>query len=205
MWLIVGLGNPGPDYENTRHNLGFMVVDELAQRLQPGEWGRRYDARYLATWLQGKEVVLVEPLTFMNNSGGPVRAWLQALGLPTSRLIVIHDDLDLPRGRLKVVAGGGHGGHRGVRSIQEELQASDFIRVKLGIGHPGRGVDPTGYVLAPFGEDEKETAMEVVKRGADAVEVIVADGIEVAQNRFNRRPIQTVTRGGRSEVLKADG
>lgn len=189
MWLIVGLGNPGQVYESTRHSLGFMVVGELAQRLQPGKRGRQYDALYLATRLQGEEVILIEPLTFMNRSGGPVRAWLQTLQLPASRLIVVHDDLDLPSGRLKVVAGGGHGGHKGVRSIQEELQTSDFARVKLGIGHPGGGVDPTDYVLAPFEEDEKETAMEVVKQGADAVEVIVGHGLEVAQNRFNRRPI----------------
>ncbi|MBI3988014.1 MAG: aminoacyl-tRNA hydrolase [candidate division NC10 bacterium] len=184
----MGLGNPGPVYEGTRHNLGFMVMAELVQRLQPEKRGKRYNALYFATKLQGEEVVLVEPLAFMNRSGGPVRAWLQTLQLPASRLIVVHDDLDLPSGRLKVVAGGGHGGHKGVRSIQEELQTSDFVRVKLGIGHPGGGVDPTDYVLAPFEEDEKETAMDVVERGADAVEVIMGQGLEVAQNRFNRRP-----------------
>lgn len=187
MWMVAGLGNPGPEYESTRHNAGFMVVDELGRRLRAGPFRKRFDSLYLRARFQGEEILFVKPLSFMNLSGGPVRAWLSAMKLPPSCLIVVHDDLDLPLGRLKVVGRGGHGGHRGVLSIQEELGTSEFIRVKVGIGRPPAGLEPTTYVLTPFSEAEAEGRTEAVRRAADAVEVIIAKGLSAAMNYFNVR------------------
>lgn len=187
MWLVAGLGNPGPEYESTRHNMGFMVIDELGRRLRAGPFRRRFNSLYLRTQVQGEEILFVKPLRFMNFSGGPIRAWLSAIKLPPSGLIVVHDDLDLPLGRLRIVRRGGPGGHRGVLSIQEALGTSEFIRVKVGIGRPPAGLDPIAYVLAPFGEAEAGDWAEAVRRAADAVEVIIAKGLQAAMNHFNVR------------------
>lgn len=195
MWMVAGLGNPGPEYESTRHNAGFMVVDELGRRLRAGPFRKRFDSLYLRTRFQGEEILFVKPLSFMNLSGRPVRAWLSAMKLPPSCLIVVHDDLDLPLGRLKVVGRGGHGGHRGVLSIQEELGTSEFIRVKVGIGRPPAGLEPTTYVLTPFSEAEAEGRAEAVRRAADAVEVIIAKGLSAAMNCFNIRGQGSGVRG----------
>jgi len=192
--MVVGLGNPGPEYECSRHNVGFLVVDELARRGKAGPFQVRFDSFYLRARIHGEEVLLVKPQSFMNASGRPVRAWLDALQLLPSRLIVVHDDLDLPLGRLKVTRGGGHGGHRGVRSLQEALGTSDFPRVKVGIGRPPAGLDPVAYVLAPFDPAEAEEAAAAIGSAADAVEMVVVRSLEAAQNRFNVRSKEWVSR-----------
>lgn len=149
MWLIAGLGNPGSEYIASRHNVGFLVVEELTRR-----WGQRFRRRrgeslYAEGTLGGERIILIKPLSFMNQSGGPIKIWLQKTAIPPERLMVIHDDLDLAFGRIRVVAQGRHGGHQGVRSIQEAIGTVIFPRVRVGIGKPDKG-DEVKFVLAPF-------------------------------------------------------
>jgi PTH1 family peptidyl-tRNA hydrolase len=186
-WLVVGLGNPGPDYAGTRHNVGFSVVERLADEargeFQPGP-GRSRVARVRLT---GVPVVLAEPLAFMNASGDPVAACLASLGLPVERLLVVHDDLDLTLGRIKVVAEAGTGGHRGVAGIQAVLGTSGFPRIRVGIGRPGETEDAALRVLSAFTEAEAPVAAEALGRAAAAARSVVADGPAAAMNRFNTR------------------
>ena len=185
-WLIVGLGNPGREYERSRHNLGFMVVDELARR----HTGRASDRA--AKSLTGRirigdvEAVLAKPQTMMNLSGQAMKALRSKYGVPLERTIVVHDELDLPFGRLRVRAGGSSAGNHGVDSIIAALGTRDFTRVRIGIGKPpGDGAD---HVLSPFTESERSQLSDVVKRGADAVETAVQHGLERAMTDFNRAP-----------------
>jgi PTH1 family peptidyl-tRNA hydrolase len=186
LWLIVGLGNPGPEYERSRHNVGFLVVDELARRCRLRISRHRLESLSGAGRLRGEPVTLIKPLCFMNESGRPVKAWLERQAIPPERLVVIHDDLDLSFGRIKVAARGGHGGHRGVRFIQEAIETTLFPRVRVGIGRPGRG-DEVEFVLSPFNDDEARLLPELLGRAADAVEEIVVRGVASAMNRFNVR------------------
>lgn len=188
MWLVVGLGNPGPEYEGTRHNLGFRVVDELAARAGAGLTRRRSEVLYASVRISRQPVTLLKPLGYMNRSGEAVQAWLQALGLGPDRLVVVHDDLDLPLGRLRIVPGGRSAGHRGVQSIQDRLGTQAFARVRMGIGRPPEAEGAVSHVLAPFIEVEAAEAATVSARAADAVETLLAEGLAVARNRFNARP-----------------
>lgn len=185
--LVVGLGNPGPQYAGTRHNVGFAVVERLA-----GETGARFSTRRLEAEaatadLGGVPVLLLKPLTFMNRSGPAVAAWLLALGLPASRLVVVHDDLDLPLGRLRVVGSAGPGGHRGVASIQDALGTRDIPRVRVGIGRPREGQDAALRVLEPFTPEEVPTAAAMVEQAASAVRTLVVSGLTAAMDRYNVR------------------
>jgi peptidyl-tRNA hydrolase, PTH1 family len=186
LWLIAGLGNPGREYASSRHNVGFLILDELARRVGRRVSRRRADALAAEVGLGSSPVTLIKPLAFMNESGGPVKAWLNVTGVLPDRLVVIHDDLDLDFGRVKVVARGGHGGHRGVRAIQDAIGTREFPRVRVGIGRPDRG-DEVAFVLAPFDEADAGRLPDVVSRAADAVEEIVARGVSSAMNRFNIR------------------
>ena len=185
MKLIVGLGNPGARYAATRHNVGFMVADCLARR-----WRLRFSRLPVAVVARGRlrdqAVVLIEPLTFMNCSGEALAELDPELQLASGDLIVVHDDLDLARGRVAIKAGGGTGGHRGIASITER-RGPDFVRVRVGIGRPGEGRDPVTYVLEPFDTSEREVIDPAIERAADAVEAIIADGVVRAMNRFNTR------------------
>ncbi|MFQ5882951.1 MAG: aminoacyl-tRNA hydrolase [Candidatus Methylomirabilales bacterium] len=186
MWCIVGLGNPGSEYARSRHNVGFLVVEELARRL-----GRRFTRRlrgsvYTEETSKGGPVTLIKPLSFMNESGSPVKDWLEKSGLSPERLLVIHDDLDLAFGRIKVVARGGHGGHQGICSIQEQIGSVAFPRVRVGIGRPDKGKE-VEFVLSEFHEAETQVLPELIGRAADAVEEIVANSVASAMNRFNVR------------------
>jgi PTH1 family peptidyl-tRNA hydrolase len=172
----VGLGNPGRSYERTRHNVGFLVADEIARR-HGGSWRKRKKTEAAPVRLDHKEVTLLKPTTFMNNSGSALA------GYRAEDLIVIHDDLDLPPGGVRVKVGGGAGGHNGLRSVIERL-GPDFVRVRLGIGRPPVGVGVTDYVLS--GMDA--AVRDAVPRAADAVEAVVESGPEAAMNRFNARP-----------------
>lgn len=188
MKLVVGLGNPGPEYADTRHNAGFRVVERLATRhgiaLRPE---RRFAGRFGDGIANGVAVGLLEPHTWMNLSGKAVAAAVDALPLGDlgSDLVVVYDDLDLPFGRLRVRPGGGAGGHNGLADIQERLGCSDFPRVRFGIGRPPAGGDPVDYVLAPFDAEQRVALDAHVERAADAVEAILAEGVTSAMNRYN--------------------
>ena len=184
MRVIVGLGNPGRRYAATRHNVGVMVVAELARRwrlsLRPTPYGSR-----LAQGLIGDEpVLIVEPQMYMNLSG-PALSQLEP-PVHAAELIVVHDDLDLDCGRLRIKRDGGSGGHRGIASIVECL-GPNFVRVRVGVGRPAVGEDPAAYVLSPFADSEREPIGAAVERAADAVDCILRHGVEVAMNQFNTR------------------
>ena len=185
--MVVGLGNPGPEYEASRHNVGFRVVDALAVRAGAGFTRRRYRSLSARGSLHGVRVLFVKPLTFMNDSGTTVLAWQQAVGIDPARIIVIHDDLDLQTSRLRIKSGGGHGGHKGVRSVMEALGTGAFLRVKVGIGRPRPGHDPVEHVLGLFEKPEREEIDQAVGQAADAVEALMREGPEAAMNRYNVR------------------
>ncbi len=185
MKLIVGLGNPGPEYARTRHNLGYMVVAALAQNWRVSLKNHKMDALWGRGRVDGEPVILAQPTTFMNLSGRAVARLLHYWKLLPANLIVIHDDLDIPFGRLKLVLGGGAGGHKGVLSIMNALDTAQFYRVKLGIGRPPVGMAPEEYVLKPFSREELQEAAALVEKAAQAVQVLVAEGLAAAQNRFH--------------------
>jgi peptidyl-tRNA hydrolase, PTH1 family len=186
-WLVAGLGNPGPAYAGTRHNVGFRVVERLAAearvRLVPEVFQTE------AAWANesGAWVLLVKPQAFMNLSGPPVASWLSALELPVEKLVVIHDDLDLPLGRLRLTGGAGSGGHRGVASIQAALGTKDFPRVRLGIGRPDEQEDAADRVLGEFLPEERPLVEEMVGRAAAAVQSLMGAGLAAAMARYNVR------------------
>jgi len=182
--LIIGLGNPGRIYAVTRHNVGAMVVEQAAARwaIALKDRGRACQGR---GHVDGVEVALARPLAWMNESGPVVADLVQDWGVALSDLLVIHDDLDLPVGRLRIKREGGAGGHNGIRSIQTALDRSDFCRVKLGVGRPAPGQETADYVLSPFGPNEKPFIQETVERAVAALEYWIRDGVEAAMNRFN--------------------
>jgi len=195
LWLIAGLGNPGLTYKGTRHNIGFLVVEELASRGGMSLRGRRKQARYASGRLNEEEVTLIKPLTFMNRSGLSVSAWLGALHLDPSHLVVIHDDLDLSPFHIRVRRDGGDGGHRGISSISQELGSRDFLRIRVGIGRPPEGCPSSDYVLQPFSSGEKEGLLGAVRRAADVAMALIHEGLDAAMNRFNVRVQQTKSGG----------
>lgn len=182
--LICGLGNPGVEYARTRHNLGFVVAEELARRSELA-WSR---SRLLATvargTLAGQDTVLAKPTTYMNDSGIAVSRLLKWYKIATTELLIVCDDLDLPFGSLRLRAGGSPGGHNGLLSIGQQLGATDFARLRVGIGRPRHG-DPRDFVLSRFSATEEQALPEVVERAADAAETVVRDGILAAMNSFN--------------------
>ena len=184
MRLIVGLGNPGPAHADTRHNVGFRVVEALAA--QAGIRFRRHGEVLRAEGrLAAQAVTLAKPQSYMNRSGPVVAALIGDLGLDLSAVIVVHDDLDLEPGRLRIKARGGHGGHNGVLSIIDALESDRFARVKIGIGRPPDDVEPGNYVLAPVSARERAVLEEAVLQAAKAVECWVGEGLMAAMNRFN--------------------
>ena len=188
MKLVVGLGNPGIEYQFTPHNLGFLTIDRLAERHNVVVGSRRCQAATVKTKLAGHEVLLAKPETFMNLSGLSVRKLVEDLEIdPASGLIVAYDELDLPFGTLRIKQRGGTAGHNGLESIIGSLGTDDFVRVRLGIqpDHPVR--DGAKYVLSQFKKSQLEAVDELVDRGADAVEAILKDGLAAAMNRFNQR------------------
>lgn len=185
MHLLVGLGNPGGEYERNRHNLGFRIADELAARTRAPGWRAKFGAELTETTLAGERVLLCKPMEFMNLSGQAVARVAGFWKIPAARTIVAHDELDLPFGRLKLGAGGGHGGHNGLRSLLADLGTAEFLRVRVGIGRPPAGRDPADYLLSDFSRAEEKDLPEVVGRAADAVEDIVARGLTAAMNKFN--------------------
>lgn len=185
MRLIVGLGNPGEKYRRTRHNAGFMVVDELAQRLPPGLAEPIDEAWAVKTEVAGERVVLVKPQSFMNRSGPVVEAALRRFNVEPDRLVVISDDVALPLGSLRIRARGSHGGQNGLRSIIESIGSEEFPRLRFGIASSEPVIDLAGFVLSDFTDSEVLRVQEMVSRAADAVVAIVELGVEAAMNHFN--------------------
>ena len=199
-WLVVGLGNPGAQYAANRHNLGAMVVEELARRTgstlgRPGGLaGRRPQATVaearlgvLAGGAPGPRVVLARPTTYMNESGGPVAALARYYGVPPERTVLVHDELDIPFADVRVKLGGGEGGHNGLRDTSRALGTRAYVRVRVGIGRPPGRMDAADYVLHDFGSTERNDVPWLVDRAADAVEAIVVEGLHVAQQRVHTK------------------
>jgi PTH1 family peptidyl-tRNA hydrolase len=184
-WLVVGLGNPGKEYQLTRHNVGFRVAERLARK-QGIQLRRRRKGAHVGEGRMGREkVILAKPLTYMNKSGVAAKRLIEDLGIPLDRLVVVHDDLDLPCGRMKIKDKGGHGGHKGVQSIIQELGSSDFLRVKIGIGKPLDPEQGADYVLSPFAAEERSLVKESIEQAAEAIEAIIVSGKDQAMNRYN--------------------
>ena len=186
MKLVVGLGNPGPQYRNHRHNAGFMVLDLLHERASASEWREKYVGLAARGVLAGHEVTLLKPQTFMNLSGRAVQRAVQQLGLRPQDILVVHDELDLAWGDVRAKQGGGHGGHNGLRDISASIGA-DYARVRVGIGRPTQGT-VEHFVLTPFSSEESTTLGDVLTRAADAAELAIAQGIEAAMNKTNMKP-----------------
>ncbi|MGH8968387.1 MAG: aminoacyl-tRNA hydrolase [Actinomycetes bacterium] len=185
VWLVVGVGNPGPGYAGNRHNVGFMVVDLLAERMGARFKRHKTHADTVEGRLAGERVVLAKPRSHMNDSGGPVAGLRDFFKVPLDRLVVVHDELDLPYGGLRLKLGGGDNGHNGLRSIRRSIGSGEFLRVRFGIGRPPGRMDPAAFVLRDFGAAERGELGVDVDRTADAVEALVADGLDRAQNAFN--------------------
>jgi PTH1 family peptidyl-tRNA hydrolase len=184
--LVVGLGNPGPEYERTRHNVGFLVADVLAERVG-GRFTvhKKSGADLLEARLDGRKVLLAKPRTYMNLSGRPVAALARFFSVPPTEVIVVHDELDLPFGTLRLKRGGGEGGHNGLRSISSALTTKDYLRVRFGIGRPPGRQDPADFVLKPFATPERKELPVLVEQAADAVELLLRAGLESAQNQLH--------------------
>lgn len=185
-WLIVGLGNPGAEYEQTRHNIGAMGCDVLAERLQ-SKFSRhkRGNADVVEARLGVARLVVAKPRSFMNTSGGPVKALADFYKVPLEQLVVLHDELDLPFAAQRYKLGGGDNGHNGLKSIRAAMGSGDFLRVRLGIGRPPGRQDPADFVLRAFSSTERKDLPTFLERAADGVEALVTQGLATAQNAFN--------------------
>jgi peptidyl-tRNA hydrolase, PTH1 family len=184
--IVVGLGNPGPEYAGNRHNLGWRVVDLLAeQRGDRFKKGARGFADVVETRIGDERVVLAKPRSYMNESGGRVKAVLNFYKVSPEQLIVVHDELDIPFAQVRLKVGGGPGGHNGVRSVDAALGTKDYARVRVGIGRPPGRMDPADFVLRDFSAAERKELPLLIERGADAVETLLRQGLAAAQNLFH--------------------
>jgi PTH1 family peptidyl-tRNA hydrolase len=187
MRLIIGLGNPGTHYEHTRHNAGFMVVDRLAEDFGIVVDKNRFDVRYGRGSIEGQTVMLAKPMAFMNRSGWPVQKLAAYFKASSRDLIVIHDDIDLAFGRLKIKEKGGHGGHKGLKSIIDALGEGEFVRLRMGVGRSGAQGNIPDYVLGRFTADEARVLGAVIVRAREAIVTILTEGPAAAMNRFNAK------------------
>jgi peptidyl-tRNA hydrolase, PTH1 family len=190
-WLVVGLGNPGPAYAGHRHNVGYLVVDELVRRqgspLRAHKTGRAevLEGRFTPPGVEGPRVVLVRPRSYMNELGGPVKALASFYDVPPERIVAIHDELDIPFETMRVKLGGGDNGHNGLRSLRSSLGTGDFYRVRVGVGRPPGRQDPADFLLSNYSAAERKVLPLEVDRAADAVESLVTHGLERTQQEFN--------------------
>ena len=187
MKLLVGLGNPGPDYARSRHNVGFLVADEVARGVGARFTLRKFAAEIAEAESRGERVWIVKPQTYMNHSGESVGPALRYWKLSLQDLVVVHDDLELEPLRVQVKIGGGHGGHNGVRSLNAHLGSPDYARVRVGVGRPPPAVDPADWVLGRFGKGEEAELEAVVRLAGEAAWIAAVDGAVKAMNQFNRR------------------
>jgi PTH1 family peptidyl-tRNA hydrolase len=191
VWLVVGLGNPGPSYSGHRHNIGYLVVEELARRMGSGfrahKSGRAdvVEGRFGAPRAPGPRVVLARARCYMNESGGAVKALTTFYKVPPARVIAIHDELDLPFGTMRVKLGGGDNGHNGLKSLRSSFGTGDFHRVRIGIGRPPGRQQVADWVLANYSSTERKDVPFQVDRAADAVEMLIGEGLEKTQQKFN--------------------
>lgn len=187
MKLVVGLGNPGPEYARTRHNLGFRVADGLASEWRTGFTARKFGAEIAEATAGGERIWIMKPQTYMNHSGEAVGAALRFLKLPLEALVVAHDDLELEPFRVQVKVGGGHGGHNGIKSVNAHLGSPDYVRVRLGVGRPPPQVDPADWVLSRFAAGDEPAVEECVGLAVQAARTAAEQGAVQAMNDFNRR------------------
>ncbi|MGO2053323.1 MAG: aminoacyl-tRNA hydrolase [Glutamicibacter sp.] len=186
-WLVAGLGNPGPGYAGNRHNIGHMVLDELAQR--SGSKFKTHTSR--AQIIQGRlgiggpRIVLAKPLTYMNLSGGPVANLAKFFGIGIEKLIVVHDEIDIPFDTVKLKRGGGEGGHNGLRDISKAMGSKDYLRVRAGVGRPSGRMETADWVLQDFSKTEKQVLPFLIDNSADAVELLMSSGLDAAQEKFH--------------------
>jgi len=194
-WLVVGLGNPGPSYAGNRHNVGAMVVDELARR--HGSQLRTHKARAVAAQVRlgtgpggipGPAAVIAVPSSYMNESGGPVSGLLRFFSVPVERLVVVHDELDIDAGAVRLKRGGGEGGHNGLRSISQSIGTKDYCRLRFGVGRPPGRMDAAAFVLKDFSAAERKELPFAIDRAADATEALLTKGLIEAQNQFHTDP-----------------
>ncbi|MBW3561174.1 MAG: aminoacyl-tRNA hydrolase [Actinobacteria bacterium] len=187
-WLVVGLGNPESEYGGTRHNVGADVVHALADRFRTDlSANKRVGCEIAEVRDGGERVVLARPMTYMNESGGPVRSTAGWYKIPAERTVVVHDDLDLEVGAIRLKRGGGSGGHNGLKDIARRFGTQEFLRVRVGIGRPTGRRDPVDHVLSRFGEDEREEIDVTIQEAGDAILGLVHDGLEPTQNRYHNR------------------
>jgi len=187
--LVVGLGNPGSKYAATRHNIGFTVLDRLAAEFGIDIGREKFSAQFGRGRVEGLDVVLAKPMAYMNLSGPPVRAVADFFRISLQTVVVVHDDIDLDYGRIKIKAKGGHGGHNGIRSVINAFGGGDFTRLRVGIGRSGVGVQVADYVLDQFTRDEAAELPHLIGRARDAVVTILCKGTKVGMNQFNMKPV----------------
>jgi len=183
--MIVGLGNPGPEYERTRHNAGFLTIDLLAENLRATYWKDQCGAKVAVVRFAGEDLVLAKPQTFMNVSGGSVKKLAEEYGIQLTDMIVVHDDFDLPAGNVRVKRGGGHGGHNGLRSLHEKLGADGYLRVRVGVGRPPGRMDAADWVLQQLKGDALEDFEASIPTAAQAALSILEEGVEIAMREYN--------------------
>ena len=187
MKLLVGLGNPGPEYARTRHNMGFLVADEVARMTGAGFTLKKFGAEIAEAAADGEKFWIVKPQTYLNHSGEAVGAAMRFWKLDVADLVVVHDDLELDSFRVQVKVGGGHAGHNGLKSVNAHVGSPDYARVRVGVGRPPPQVDPADWVLGRFSRAEDREVVDVVERGAAAARAVLVDGAAKAMNEFNRR------------------
>lgn len=185
MKMIAGLGNPGAEYARTKHNVGFMFVDALAERLNAPAWKEDFFSSVTEVRIGGEKVFLVKPLTYMNNSGEAIGSMLSYYKMTADDLTVVHDDMDIPAGTVRIRKKGSSGGHNGIKSIIAHVGGEDFARVRIGVGRPPAGWTVINHVLAPFAAEDVPKIREAIGYLLPAVECIVTDGVELAMNRYN--------------------
>jgi len=185
--MIAGLGNPGTNYSQTRHNIGFLIADEIAARFSLSINKTRFDSEYTKTRISAKEVFIVKPMCYMNRSGFPIQKFSSYYKIDITDIIVVHDDIDLEFGKIKIVQSRGHGGHNGIRSIFEAFGKKDVIRVRIGVGRPGGQKDISKHVLGGFSEQEKSGLGKLVESGSEACLAIIEKDVTSAMNFWNSK------------------
>ncbi len=185
--IIAGLGNPGKNYAQTRHNIGFLVVDALALKSHLSIDKSRYDSEYVKAKIKGTDVFLVKPLSYMNRSGWPIQQFASYYKVDIEDIIIVHDDMDLEFGKIKIVKSRGHGGHNGVRSIIDAFGKKDCVRIRIGVGHPGSSKNVTGHVLGRFSSDELSILDDCIDTASNACLHILENGVTSAMNLFNTK------------------
>ena len=187
--MVVGLGNPGARYENTRHNAGFMIADKIARDFHISFDKKKFDCVYGRGSIEDVEVLLSKPMAFMNRSGPPIQKLAHFFRIQCKEMVVIHDDIDLVFGRLKIKEKGGHGGHNGIRSIMDAFGGGNFVRLRIGVGRSEAGENVTDHVLGRFSADKAEMVVRVISVARDAVVTVLCEGTKVGMNAFNRNDL----------------